>query len=74
MPIAIVLPHPAVVAARMAVPSFVPGEFTASDLHVTLAVLTSAPPDLHGTLASLAARSPPVDALYSDVGGFASGG
>jgi phage I-like protein/2'-5' RNA ligase len=71
MPLAIVLPLPAEVAARVAMPSSVPGALPASELHVTLCVLTSAPPDLFGTLASLAARSAPIDAQLSGVGRFA---
>lgn len=71
MPIAVVLPLTAALALRVALPSSVPGALPASELHVTLCVLTSAPPDLLGTLASLAARSAPVEAQLSGVGRFA---
>ena len=72
MPLAIVLPLPAEVAARVALPASVPGALPASDLHVTVAVLTSAPPDLLGTLAALAAHAAPLAATLSGAGRFAS--
>lgn len=71
MPIAVVLPLDAALASSVALPLSVPGALPASELHVTLCVLTSAPPDLLGTLASLAARSAPIDAQLSGVGRFA---
>ncbi|MBL8600511.1 MAG: hypothetical protein JNK72_01165 [Myxococcales bacterium] len=72
MPLALVLPLPAEVAARVALPASVPGALPASDLHVTLAALTSAPPDLLGSLAALAAHAAPLAATLSGTGRFAS--
>jgi len=72
MPLALVLPLPAEVAARVALPASVPGALPASDLHVTVAALTSAPPDLLGSLAALAAHAAPIAATLSGTGRFAS--
>lgn len=72
MPLALVLPLPAEVATRVALPASVPGALPASDLHVTVAALTSAPPDLLGTLAALAAHTAPLAATLSGTGRFAS--
>lgn len=72
MPLALVLPLPAEVAARVALPASVPGALPASDLHVTVAALTSAPPDLLGSLAALAAHAAPLAATLSGTGRFAS--
>lgn len=72
MPIAVVLPLPAAVAARVALPSSVPGALPVGDLHLTLAVLTSAPAELVGVLAEVAARTAPVAAVLSGVGRFSA--
>lgn len=72
MPIAIVLPLPAAVAARVALPASVPGALPAGDLHLTLAVLTAAPPELVGFLAEFATRVAPVAAVLSGVGRFSA--
>ena len=57
MPIAIVLPLPASVAERVALPAHFKGALPPSDLHLTLAVLTSAPADLSARVAELAGRT-----------------
>lgn len=72
MPIAIVLPLPADVAARVALSASVSGALPVSDLHLTLAVLTSAPPDLFTVAATLAAQAAPIVATLSGVGRFST--
>lgn len=52
MPLALVLPLTAEVAARVALPASVPGALPASDLHVTVAVLPATPPSGVGAAAA----------------------
>ena len=56
MTIALVLPLPGEVAVRLALPTSVVGALPAADLHVTVVVLTAAPPDLVGQVAELVTR------------------
>lgn len=70
MPLALVLPLPASVAARLALPADVPGALPAEDLHLTLAVMVDgAEPPLDEARA-LAAELTPVVATLSGLGRF----
>ena len=71
MTIALVLPLPGEVAVRLALPTSVVGALPAADLHVTVVVLTAAPPDLVGQVAELVTRFAPLAATLSGVGRFA---
>jgi len=70
MPVAIVLPLPAAIAARVALPSSVPGALPPGDMHLTLAVLTSAPADAVEVLGAVAPSVAPISAMLSGVGRF----
>lgn len=73
MPIAIVLPLPAEVAARVALPSHFDGVLAPEELHLTIAALRAPPPaGMLDALRSLAARTPRVNAALSGVGRFAA--